>query len=139
MNNEFLVSLIVSLFFPIGLGLVRFFRVRKRNRKTIEKINADAIRGDAVAQNNLGYIYQSGTGVKYGFRVNNKIAVYWFKMSAEQGNAYAQFNLFYCYRNGVSVERNDVIALEWLEKSANQGFPKAQSMLKELKAKERRA
>ena len=48
-----------------------------------------AEQGDAAAQNELGVMYYSGTGVPK----NSTEAVKWFRKAARQGNAAAQFNL----------------------------------------------
>ncbi|MGO1076042.1 tetratricopeptide repeat protein [Inquilinus sp. CA228] len=56
---------------------------------------------------------------------------------AELGDAVAQFNLGIVYGNrsgepGYTVEDRRIDAIRWLERSANQGLPRAQSRLAEI-------
>lgn len=51
--------------------------------------NPPTERGDSVAQNNLGFLYDSGTGVPE----DDTKAVNWYKESAGQGFCKAQYNL----------------------------------------------
>ena len=48
---------------------------------------------------------------------------------AEQGNAGAQYALGECYYYGTGVPRNEAEAIKWLQKAAQQGHAKAQSLL----------
>ena len=58
--------------------------------------------GDAVAQFNLGGMYENGFGVQQDY----KQAVKWHKLSAEQGDAKAQFNLGLLYYKGIGVPQD---------------------------------
>ena len=52
-----------------------------------------AEQGYALAQNNLGVMYEKGQGVSQ----NYKTAVKWYTLAAEQGYAFAQSNLGQIY------------------------------------------
>lgn len=73
--------------------------------------------GNAYAQNNLGVVYQKGSGVE----VDLQKAVYWFQRGAEGGNGKAMSNLGVAYLKGYGVERNIPLAAEWIRKSAITG------------------
>ncbi|MEJ6595360.1 tetratricopeptide repeat protein [Parasphingorhabdus sp.] len=78
---------------------------------------ADAERGNADAQLNLGVIYLKGKGVP-----ENEIeATKWYRLAAEQGNAEAQYNLGLLYATGAGVATNFVKAYAWLSMAAAQG------------------
>src|SRR5205814_8518441 len=66
-------------------------------------------RGDAQAQQSLGFMYQDGGGVEPGPRQ----AVQWWRRAAEQGNASAQYNLGVAYHNGDGVAEDYVEASKW--------------------------
>jgi len=73
--------------------------------------------GDAVAQYNLGLMYDTG----YGVVQNYKEAVKWYTLSAEQGDASAQNNMGAMYLMGTGVVQNYKEAIKWFTKSAEQG------------------
>ena len=58
-----------------------------------------AERGEALAQNNLGFMYARGLGVAQ----NHAEAVRWYRAAAEQGEAMAQINLARMYTVGSGV------------------------------------
>ena len=58
-----------------------------------------AEQGYALAQNNLGVMYEKGQGVSQ----NYKTAVKWYTLAAEQGYAVAQCNLGLIYDKGEGV------------------------------------
>ena len=61
-----------------------------------------ADQGHADAQNNLGFCYFNGKGVKQDFVE----AVKWWRLAAEQGDADAQNSLGDCYYNGEGVKQD---------------------------------
>ena len=75
------------------------------------------IKGDAVAQSNLGFMYSNGEGVAE----NDAEAVKWFRKAADQGLAEAQNNLGLMYAKGEGVPENDVQAYKWWNLAAAQG------------------
>ena len=74
------------------------------------------------AQNNLGWCYEKGYGVKQ----DHTEAVKWYRKAAEQGDAQAQFNLGWCYDNGYGVKQDYAEAVKWYRKAAEQGDADAQ-------------
>ncbi len=76
-----------------------------------------AVRGDAVAQCNLGFSFESGKGVKR----NYEEAFRWYRKSAEQGNTDGQHHLGRCYEKGMGTKINKEEAVKWYRKSAERG------------------
>ncbi len=76
-----------------------------------------ADKGDATAQNHLGFMYTYGTGVLQ----NYKEAVKWWRLAAAQGNAIAQFNLGGMYENGRGVTQDLARAHMWFNLGAVSG------------------
>jgi ribosomal protein L7/L12 len=93
--------------------------------KNIESLKAEAERGNAEAQLELGVCYFEGSGVKE----DKAEAVKWYRKAAEQGLAEAQYNLGVCYQNGEGVEKDEAEAVKWLRKAAEQGLAEAQYYL----------
>jgi hypothetical protein len=85
-----------------------------------------AEKGDAVAQYNLGVIYDVGINV----RQNDEKAVKWFRLAAAQGLAKAQYNLGVMYFNGEFVYQDNIDALMWFHIADLNGH----SIAKESKA-----
>lgn len=87
--------------------------------------------GDAVAQNQIGEIYNCGEGVE----MNEAEAVRWFKLAADQGNADAQCNLAECYIYGYGIDRDaqplecDKEAVRLLQLAVAQGHAEAHAFL----------
>ncbi len=87
-----------------------------------ERVHARAEQGDAVAQSNLGYLYQSGRGVPK----DDTQAVAWYRKSADQGNGGAQNDLAEMYHTGTGVPKDDAQAVAWYRKAADQGNIRAE-------------
>ena len=81
-----------------------------------------AEQGDALAQYNLGVMYDTGEGVPQDY----KEAVRWYRLAAEQGHADAQYNLASMYDNGDGVPQDYKEAVRWYRLAAEQGNAKAQ-------------
>ena len=81
-----------------------------------------AEQGYALAQNNLGVMYEKGQGVSQ----NYKTAVKWYTLAAEQGYAFAQSNLGHIYDKGEGVSQNYKTAVKWYTLAAEQGYALAQ-------------
>ncbi len=81
-----------------------------------------AEQGNANAQYNLGYLYDTGTGVPQDYAE----AVRWFRLAAEQGNVQAQFNLGVMYNFGDGVPEDYAEAVRWYRLAAEQGMTQAQ-------------
>ena len=81
-----------------------------------------AEQGYALAQNNLGVMYEKGQGVSQ----NYKTAVKWYTLAAEQGYPFAQSNLGQNYDKGEGVSQNYKTAVKWYTLAAEQGYALAQ-------------
>jgi uncharacterized protein len=80
-----------------------------------------AIKGDADAQFNLGQAYKLGRGVP----ADLKQAEDWYRLAALQGHIQAADNYgLVMFQNG-----NRQQAMQWIEKSADRGEPRAQYIL----------
>ena len=84
-----------------------------------------AEKGDAAAQNSLGFAYVKGQGVPQ----DNVESVKWFRKAAQQGLAKAQYNLGFAYYNGYGVPQDYAEAVKWLRMAADQGSALAQENL----------
>ena len=81
-----------------------------------------AEQGYAIAQFNLGIMYELGKGVKQDYEE----AVKWYRLAAEQGHAAAQNSLGYMYSNGKGVTQDKSEAVKWYRLAAEQGHAQAQ-------------
>jgi TPR repeat protein len=85
--------------------------------------------GDAGAQNNLGYRYQTGKGAEK----NEARAVLWFQKAAAQKHPGGLFNLGVMYERGLGGLRKDRrIARLLYRRAAARGFGPAKTALKNL-------
>ena len=73
------------------------------------EVRQAAEQGDASAQFNLGFRYDTGEGVPE----DDAEAVRWWLQAAEQGYASAQFNLGFMYANGEGVLKDATLAHMW--------------------------
>lgn len=88
-----------------------------------QKRRVKAIKGDVVAQLNLGLMYARGEGIPK----NYEVAAKWLSKPAEQGHVQAQFALGEIYaEGGDGVPRNYEKAAAWYLKAAEQGDAVAQ-------------
>ncbi|CDG22958.1 putative Beta-lactamase [Xenorhabdus poinarii G6] len=85
-----------------------------------------AEKGNAVALNNLGYLYEQGLGVKQNY---TKALDYYNKAIRSENPKTALHNLSRLYLDGLGVEKNKEKALELLKKSADLGNNQAMSDL----------
>lgn len=98
----------------------------KNDVEVVKLYRKAAERGDASAQDSLGYMYAEGRGVPK----DDAEAVKWFRKAAEQGNANGQANLGEMYQEGRGVPRDDAEAIKWYRKAAAQGDTSAIDQLK---------
>ena len=91
---------------------------------TLNLLRPLAEKGDAVAQRNLGIIYDNGFGVPK----NGSEAAKWYLLAANAGDAQAQANLGSMYLSGRGPIDFDE-ALKWNRLAAKQGNPAGQSNL----------
>jgi TPR repeat protein len=90
---------------------------RKDYATALVKFRSAAQQGIAIAQYNLGQMYNQGIGIAQDY----KEAVHWYKLAAEQGLAQAQHNLGYMYSNGQGIIQNYVRAHMWYNIAAANG------------------
>lgn len=81
-----------------------------------------AEQGNAVAQYNLGVMYDNGRGVLQDY----KEAVRWYRLAAEQGYAMAQHNLGVMYAKGKGVLQDYITAHMWFNIASTNGDKNAQ-------------
>lgn len=93
--------------------------------QAFEEFSALAEKGDARAQQALGWMYYDGQGRAKDYQK----AAYWYGKAAEQGNVTAQINLAQMYAYGQGVEQDLGIAARWWGKLAEQGDGRSQSAL----------
>ena len=80
-----------------------------------------ARQGQPDAELTLARMYHAGRGVEQDVHE----AVYWYCHAASHGSAEAQFQLGLFYLDGNVVNENEDLALDWLEKAAEQGHQQA--------------
>ncbi len=93
--------------------------------ESFDSIMSRAEKGDAVAQFNVGYAYQSGEGAPQ----NSVTAARWYRRAADSGNLGAQFMLGFMYRTGEGVDVDYAEALKWYRKAAERGEEASMSEL----------
>jgi hypothetical protein len=86
---------------------------------------AEAAKGDAEAQYNLGYMYEKGKGVP----ADKARAAEFYRKAAEQGVDKAEYKLGVLYASGAGVKKDSKEAITWLRKSADKGYTPAQYQL----------
>ncbi len=88
-------------------------------------LKAQAEKGDARAQNNLGKAYEKGKGTTRDYVE----AIKWYRSATEQDYADAQYNLGFMHYRGDGVKKDYSEAARWFRKAAEQGCDVAQFML----------
>ena len=125
------VLLTLSVLMPLTLGEAADFQTgleayeRGDFATALREWRSLAEQGHAVAQNNLGALYDNGEGVPE----DDVEAVKWYRKAAEQGYALAQFGLGRMYGSGRGVPQDDAEAVRWYRKAAEQGDVLAQFLL----------
>lgn len=112
MKTRTLLSIMLMALSTMAMGQGRY-------QKNIDKARA----GDARAQADVGYAYETGDGVAK----DTNQALYWYRKSAENGNMDGQANLAYFYYNGLGVAQDYKQAFYWNKKAADQGLARAQN------------
>lgn len=84
-----------------------------------------AEQGIAEAQNNLGFLYQNGLGVKRNYAT----AINWYKRAADKGLPEAEHNLGMLNYWGYGVAQDFSIARRWFSKAAKQNLASSHYML----------
>jgi TPR repeat protein len=88
----------------------------------VQEYYRKAKNGDASAQTNLAYSFQTGNGVVQ----NYSEALNWYLKATEQGEAKAQNNLGVMYGTGYGVEKDNYEAVKWYRMAAEQGYAPGQ-------------
>jgi TPR repeat protein len=76
----------------------------------MRSFRVDADQGNAMAQNNIGYLYEQGLGVGQSYPE----AMAWYRKAADHEIPLAQYALGLMYANGHGVPKHDVEAYGWL-------------------------
>ncbi len=76
-----------------------------------------AKQGNAVAQYNLGVMYEAGLGVPQDYAE----AVKWYRKAGEQGVVKAQYNLGEMYSKGLGVPQDYAWTVKWYREPAETG------------------
>ncbi|MEQ1528155.1 MAG: tetratricopeptide repeat-containing serine protease family protein, partial [Methylococcales bacterium] len=118
----------------------------------LAKLHKEAEAGDAFAQQELGFYYDTQKDEVKAFEWTQKAAaqgwavaqrrlahmyalkddvkaVEWYQKAAAQADADAQYKLGLMYDNGLYITKDSVKAAEWYQKAAVQGLAAAQSNL----------
>jgi len=83
--------------------------------------------GDADAQYNIGWMYVNG----YGLRINDSLALEWWKKASRQGHIDASFSIAMLYSLGEGeVPRDTSAAIDFYLLAADAGHEDAASILK---------
>ena len=115
--------------FSVTLSYFHGFGAAKDNgvsKDQVEAVKALALKGDPVAQFNLGNSYRFDHFTGEGVARNPVEAVKWYRKAADQGNADAQSTLGNCHDQGWGVAKDMVEAAKWWRKAADQGVAQAQ-------------
>jgi TPR repeat protein len=99
--------------------------VATNTAEAVEWFRRAAEQGNALAQSNLGVMYQHGESIPK----DAAQAVAWNRNAAEQGYAEAQYNLGVMYEHGEGVPKDLVQAHKWVSLAASSGRPKAREVL----------
>lgn len=89
------------------------------------KVYTDALRGDKVAQFQVGVMYERGLAIAK----NEAEAAGWYDKSARQGYVDAQYNIGIMYASGRGVQQNDGFAIMWLGLAAKLGDKESRKVL----------
>lgn len=102
-----------------------YFYGRAGVRKDYEKALRCFIKAldfeNAVAMEQIGYMYDSGCGV----REDRTEALKWYRRAAEIGDVNLENHFAYCLKDGYGIEQNIDEAIKWFWKSAELGNKKA--------------
>lgn len=91
-----------------------------------------ALQSYAIAQFELGKLYDGELKDEPLFDLNDEIAAEWYEKAAFQGVAIAQDYMGYSYKTGIGREKSLTQARQWYEKAAKQGFEPAKKSLEEF-------
>lgn len=95
---------------------------QKNFEKAFKLFKEAAEKGNAIALDSLGRMYEHGEGVTQDYAE----AVKWYCKAANQGYAVAKNHVGIMYHNGNGVTQDYVEAMKWFRKAADQGYPNAE-------------
>ncbi len=129
-------SRVAQLQNPIDANLPPLQRARryftqKNYQKAYQTWLPLAEAGVEEAQYNIGFLYETGWGVKANFAT----AAAWYQRAAQSGHAKAQFNLALLYLQGNGVETDTNLANYWLQSAADGGDRRAELYLNDARKK----
>ncbi|GBB86412.1 hypothetical protein RclHR1_12850005 [Rhizophagus clarus] len=147
LNDKYMISL-DNMFF---LGYLNFSGIGTtlNIKKAFEYFHKASLKGHPTAQYYLGICYENGFGVEK----TESMALHWYKQAAENNVAIAQYSIgniylfetlsnrdynlaFYYYslsaQNECSFVKDSGKALQWYERSADNGYNRAKERLDEL-------
>jgi TPR repeat protein len=90
--------------------------------KAYQEFKASAEQGNALAQFNLGFMYDNGLSIPRDYSEAAK----WYCKAAEQGHIDAQYHLGVMYAAGRGVKKDFAEAVKWYRKAAEHGHVDAQ-------------
>jgi TPR repeat protein len=94
-------------------------------KKAHDLLLVDAEKGNAVAQTNLGLLYNDGLGVTQ----DDREAVRWYSLAAEKGYPRAEYYLGVMFEEGRGVPQDYIKAAQNYRLAAEKGYVKAQFAL----------
>ena len=97
----------------------------KDYQKAADEYAFCAVKGDAKAQHQMGYM----SFLAYGMKQDMKEAVKWFSLAAENGNPQSLYVLGNLSRMGLGTEKDEAKAREYYEKAAQLGSEDARRAL----------
>ena len=112
--------------FQQGMKFYEGIGVAKDFSRAIDAFQKAAAAGNAQSMAKLGWMFWFGEGVE----PDAAQGAVWFRRGAAAGNAEAQYWLAVFYEKGYgNVKKDGPASLDWMRKSAAQGFPKAVAAL----------
>ena len=100
MRTLSVITLFAAFVFPFGYASAS--PPINLSAEELQMLRTRAAQGNALAQNNLGLLYDLGDGVPQDYAVARQ----WYEQAAAQNHAAAQFNLGLLYANGHGVPQD---------------------------------
>jgi uncharacterized protein len=97
-------------------------------RQAVVWFREAAKRGNANAQEDLGWMYYTGTGLPLDYSEAAK----WVRLAAEQGFARAQLDFGFLYEQGKGVPQDYISAFAWYKAAEDGGQKQAGAQLKSV-------
>lgn len=94
-------------------------------KKALDAFKTLAEAGNADAMNEIGFMYDNGTGVELDYGK----AMEWYEKAVDEGNVEAMANIGFLYEYGNGVDQDFAKAMECYEKAADRGVPVAMNQM----------